>query len=293
MAVVVERALHELRPRALEKGIAVSFENLAGDARILADTFRIRQVVLHLLSNALQVTPTARGIAVELTRDRESLRLAVHDAGPEIPSPVPVPASGEHRRPVRLSGPPDERSIRLHVVRRLVEVHQGRLVAASGGKCGGTVITMELPFCHDERAPRGPDETSSIRGKARGIRALVVDDDMDARDLLGAFLRSKGALVAVASKVSTALGLFDVWQPDIVFTDISLPEHDGNALAHDLRGRYPTLPIVALSGLAGAHGASYLLTAGFDSFLPKPIQLVDLLDVLERVVPRGSHETRT
>jgi CheY-like chemotaxis protein len=132
--------------------------------------------------------------------------------------------------------------------------------------------------------PAEPVSTTARRGKSgalEGVRALVVDDEEDSRDLMAAILRHQGAIVTTAVDVESALAVFDAAPSDVVLSDIALPGRNGLERARELRGRAQgETVLVAVSGYAGAELIENALGAGFDFHMAKPIDPVELVELV-------------
>ncbi len=289
LAPIVEAAAETLRPSAELKGIELACtRGPATSGLVRADPNRLQQIVLNLLSNAIKFTPTAGKVSVHVEAAHGERRIVIADTGCGI-DPEFLPHVFERFRQA------DASSTRRHgglglglaITRHLVEMHGGRVEAHSEGVDRGSVFTVALPVieavAHDESA-------SALRGRRHvhpvvldGIRVLVVDDDADARELAEHVLRERGAEVATASSVGEAIEVLQRGLPDVLVSDISMPDTDGYALIAQVRGSAEPLaglPAIALTAFARGEDQVRALAAGYDAHLSKPVDSRDFADVI-------------
>jgi len=294
-AAVVEAALDAVRPAAEAKGIRLQpvLDPRAGP--VSGDADRLQQVVWNLLSNAIKFTPRDGRVQVQLARVNSHVEIVVTDSGQGIPAEV-MPHIFERFRQA------DSSSQRAHgglgiglaLVKHLVEVHGGSVEASSGGAGQGATFTVKLPrMLHAEPpAERGrPTSRGARTAGLAGISLLVVDDDMDALDLFAEMLRQGGADVRTARSVRQALEILERWEPDVVVSDIEMPLENGYALIRQLRGgrilHGDRIPVVAVTAYGGVTERIKILSAGFDSYIAKPVEPDELVAVIGRLVTRA------
>jgi len=296
-AVVVEAALDAVRPAAEAKGIRLQpvLDPRAGP--VSGDADRLQQVVWNLLSNAIKFTSRGGRVQVQVARVNSHVEIVVTDSGQGIPADV-LPHIFERFRQA------DSSSQRAHgglgiglaLVKHLVEVHGGSVEATSAGPGQGATFTVKLPrMLHAEPAVeraqpvgRPPLDVASRLG---GISLLVVDDDVDALDLFAEMLRQGRAEVRTARSVRQALEMLQSWEPDVVVSDIEMPEESGYVLIRTLRGggvrHGDRLPVVAVTAYGGVTERIKILSAGFDSYIAKPVEPDELAAVISRLVSRA------
>ena len=296
-AVVVEAALDAVRPTAEAKGIRLQpvLDPRAGP--VSGDADRLQQVVWNLLANAIKFTPRGGRVQVQVARVSSHVEIVVTDTGqgitaeamPHIFERFRQAESGSQRAHGGLG-------IGLALVKHLVEVHGGSVEAASGGPDQGATFTVKLPrMLHAEtgaeRAAPAARRTPGLATALAGIALLVVDDDVDALDLFAEVLRQGGAEVRTARSVSEALDILKAWEPDVVVSDIEMPEENGYALIRKLRGgvipRGERIPAVAVTAYGGVTERIKILSAGFDSYIAKPVEPDELAAVIGRLVTRA------
>nr|MDQ3805158.1 PAS domain S-box protein [Acidobacteriota bacterium] len=242
----IEAAIEAVRPAAEAKGVRVQKLMDTGVVSVAGDPVRLQQVVWNLLSNAIKFTPKGGRVQVKLERVNSHVELAVTDTGPGI-APEFLPHVFERFRQA------DQRTSRQHgglglglaIVRHLVELHGGTVRAESPAEGGGSTFTVRLPVAPVYRAeelaervhPAARDTLPSFECPDRldGLRVLVVDDEPDTRELLKAGLGQCGAEVTVAASAAEALAAMEAARPDLLISDIGMPEEDGYELIRKVR----------------------------------------------------------
>jgi PAS domain S-box-containing protein len=262
---------------------AVAAAAAAGSARAIecrtqepvwieADETRLEQILANLLSNALKFTPSDGRVMVSVTTDGAHAVLSVEDNGVGIPADLQPRVfdlfvqgqSGLHRREPGLG-------VGLTLVKRLVELHHGRIEVASEGLGRGSVFTVHFPAVEPPGAAR-PAEPTVVRAEAHRRRVVVIEDNDDARQMLRHLLERSGHEVHEAAEGFSGLERALTLAPDAVVVDIGLPGLDGYAIARQLRaaGR-PGVLLVAVTGYGQPADRLRSSAAGFDAHLTKPI----------------------
>jgi signal transduction histidine kinase len=296
IASVIDAALESQRSAAATKRLTISTE-IEPAARLVADAGRLQQVFVNLISNAVKFTPPAGRITIRAVSAPRTIEVSVSDTGrgmsPDILPHVFEPfrqAEGPHSRVHTGLG------LGLAIVRHLVELHGGTVSVASDGPDRGSTFTVTLPTDIEATAPafeRG--HGSDLRSAdLRGLRVLVVEDEGDTRDILDVLLRESGAEVEAVPDAETAMQAMQSRPPDVLISDIGMPEMDGYDLIRQVRRLSPDaggrVPAIALT--AFAHGSDHreALRAGYDRHLAKPVDAVTLTRTVRDVVyaPRPS-----
>ena len=304
LPAVVEAAMDTLKPAAEAKGALLEaiLDPQAGS--ISADANRLQQIVWNLVSNAIKFVPEGTGhVQVRLEAVDPHVRLTVEDNGPGI-DPAFLPHVFERFRQEESGG--NRRSqglgLGLAIVRQLVELHGGTVEAANRPNRGGATFTVKLPR---RSVPRAVTVTGASERLSQveqplwldkapwlgGVRVLVVDDHEDARQLLKALLERCGATVAVAASAPEALSIVPSEKPDVLLSDVEMPEQSGYDLLRRLRSlpaeRGGQIPAVALTAYATAQDRVKLLRAGFQMHVPKPVQPAELATVVASLAKKS------
>jgi signal transduction histidine kinase/CheY-like chemotaxis protein len=245
LAAIIEAALDSVGPSADARSLQLRKTLDPGAGPVFGDPQRIQQVVWNLLSNSIKFTPKGGEVDVLLRRVNSHVEIRVTDSGIGI-APEFLPHVFERFRQA------DSSTTRKHgglglglsIVKHLVELHGGTVVAESDGKDSGSTFIVRLPIRaireDDEAHPTSP--TTAVRDlpfQLTGVRALVVDDDPDARELIGSVLAGVAAIPATAGSATEALTLFADRAFDVVISDIGMPERDGYQLMRAIRALPP------------------------------------------------------
>jgi len=301
LSVAVEAAADTVGPAANAKGIALDLQLEPGAGLVRGDPGRLQQVVWNLLANAIKFTPPGGRVEVRLCRLPDRVRLQVQDDGTGI-DPGFLPHVFERFRqadssPTRAHG---GLGIGLAIVRHLVEAHGGSVAAASAGRNQGACLTVDLPLPID--LPR-PEPRQTGRSWPRlapgltddqilsGLHVLVVDDDDDTLEAVRHLLEQVGARVSTAATAADAFQALGVEPPDVLLSDIGMPGEDGISLIRRIRGLDPDqggrVPAAALTAYTQPSDRERALGAGFQAFLAKPVDPLELAETVARLGGRG------
>jgi PAS domain S-box-containing protein len=290
LAALVAEAVEQVRPQIEARGHHLALELGADAVTVDGDRKRLVQVFANLLGNAAKFTPDGGRIDVRLCvrEGAGAVELTVADNGIGMPAPLLARAfelfSQGDRSTERAQG---GLGIGLALVRSLVELHGGRVGAHSAGPGQGSRFSVTLPLLAAATAPTtaedGPVEADV--DLPQGLRVLIVDDNVDAAQILAMFVEALGHRAHVLHSPSQALDYVRRTPPDLCVLDIGLPEFDGYELAARLRAMpgLADLPLVALSGYGQAQDKARALAAGFDRHFVKPIQGSEVLELLTGV----------
>ena len=281
---LVGESIEGLRLSADEKGVDLQLELQAvGQAEV--DANRFQQVVWNLLSNAVKFTPAGGHIAILLRRsDANTAILEVADSGQGIaPDFLPDVFDAFRQADSSSTRKAGGLGLGLAIVRHIVELHGGKVSAASVGAGQGATFRVEVPLLRatPQNAPldAGASEAdSSFASRLQGARILLIDDEADTRETLARLLEQYGARVRVAASATEALQTLEVWTPQLAISDIGMPEVDGYALLQKMRAKLPTLPAIALTAYAAPADIERAKTAGFERHLAKPVEARALIE---------------
>jgi signal transduction histidine kinase/CheY-like chemotaxis protein len=298
MQPVVEAALDTVRPAAEAKGIRIQavLDPLAGP--VFGDTGRLQQVLWNLLSNAIKFTPKDGRIQVAMERVNSHLEIRVADNGQGIPFEF-LPHVFDRFR--QADGSTTRKhsglGLGLSIVKHLVELHGGTISAESAGLGTGATFTICLPVqpVHEGRpeptTAASPSFDAEFAGcvSLDGVRILVVDDESDGRELVRQLLVLHGAEVETTGSAESALAAIKARTPDILISDIGMPEMDGYELMRQVRslpGPVAMLPAAALTALARSQDRTRALFAGYQAHIPKPVEPAELIAVVATLTGR-------
>jgi PAS domain S-box-containing protein len=292
LAEPVRAAVEAMVPRAAQQKVDIQVTDRSAGACVVGDGARLQQIAANLLSNALKFSREGQRVDLRLSRENAAAVLEVEDQGEGI-EPEVLPRIFDRFEQA------DSSSTRLHgglglglsIVRHLVDLHGGAVRASSPGRGLGASFRVELPLA-DAAAPTLADQVAvqaeRVPVSLRGIRILVVDDDPEAREVLSTLLLAQGASVTSAASVAEALACLRAGLPEVVLSDIAMPEVDGYGLVERVRAladpRAARLPIVALTAFASLSDRNEALEGGFTAYLTKPVDPGELTRTLAGVV---------
>ncbi len=304
-AEVLEAVIASLTPEAEGKGILLERHIDPDAGPVMADAPRLQQIIVNLLANALKFTPSGKRISISLEADAGEVVLGVADVGTGISADF-LPFVFDRFRQA------DGSSTRAHgglglglaIVRHLVALHGGHVVAESEGLGRGATFTVRLPASDGFEAPgRGagplPMQQAPLPGDApqapagprlQSLHVVLVDDDPDSLAMLSAMLDDEGAIVTAVVAAGEALHALDMQRADVLISDIAMPHVDGYELLREVRARGHRLPALALTAFARAEDRSKALAAGYSAHLAKPVEPVALVSAVARLCghpPRG------
>jgi signal transduction histidine kinase/ActR/RegA family two-component response regulator len=296
---VIEAAVEATRPAAEGKGVQLSTSLDPHAGPVNGDADRLQQVVWNLLTNAIKFTPEGGQILVKSEVVDTRVEVTVRDTGMGI-DPDFLPHIFDR---FRQANPGTDRmhggmGLGLSIVRQLVELHGGTVRAESGGEGTGATFVVSLPFVAAEemrpaeRRPAPPASRLEIEcpPALRGLRVLVVDDEADTRDMLRAVLEHCDAEVITAGSASEALEAVARLRPDVLISDVGMPEDDGYSLIAKVRAlpseRGGQTPAAALTAYVRAEDRVKVLRSGFQLHVPKPVEPAELVAVVAHLSGR-------
>ena len=285
----IEAAVTNVRPRAQAKGIHLGLVLDPHAVAVSGDPVRLQQIVSNLLVNAVKFTPPGGTVEVRLEVRGAQVDIVVHDTGVGIHREfLPFVFDRFRQEDTTETRRHDGLGLGLAIVRHLVELHNGSISAESPGIDQGATFTVSLPVL-DAAETSGLEERTSTLARPetldepptlKGLRVLVVDDDRDARDLFTRSLEQYDARVTAVASAAEALAALARWKPDVLVSDIAMPEESGYVLMQKIRRLTPeqggTIPALALTAYAGSDDAQLALSAGFQAHFAKPIQPIRL-----------------
>lgn len=297
-ATVIHAAIDTIRPTIAAKALQLEVDLGSAASTINGDAGRLQQVVWNLLSNAAKFTPSGGKITVRLQIDEHEACLSVSDTGQGIRLEF-LPFVFDRFRQA------DSTTQRVHgglglglaIVRHFVELHAGTVTAASPGPGQGAVFTVRLPLAIGQTTP-APTSSADNPGamayspQLSGVRVLVVDDNPAILELLNELLASSGATVQTRRSAREGLEAVRTWRPDVLISDISMPGEDGYWLIRSIRAlaldEGGATPAVALTAYVSLEHRLRVLAAGFQQYVPKPVEPGELQAVVARLVSKDA-----
>lgn len=292
--VVISAAVETVRLAAQAKNIELNID-IEATAPVCGDATRLQQVVWNLLSNAIKFTPANGKVSVELRQIERLVQIRVIDTGKGV-QPEFLPLVFEYFRQEdssttrRFGG----LGLGLAIVRQIVELHGGTVRAESLGENQGATFTIQIPILNLEPeillepAQYEPDK---VEAPLSNLDILVVDDDTDTRELQAFFLELNGAKVTAVTSGEEALQVLDSSIPDLIVSDIGMPDMDGYMLIQEIRSRSPnrggTIPAIALTGYAGDVDQQKAMNSGFQEHITKPLKPEELLTKIVNLLSRN------
>jgi len=292
---VTRAAINVVRPAADAKGITLDYWAEPGLGAISADSARLQQIIWNLLSNAVKFTPHGGKICVRCEQEGSDARVTVKDTGQGI-EPEFLPRVFDRFRQADSS---TTRSfgglgLGLAIVRHLVELHGGTVSAHSDGVNQGATFCATFPLIADHAETvtlSHSGEMSSFEFRSLdGLRVLLVDDEAEARQIISTVITRTGAEVKACTSASEALAKLVEWKPDVILSDIAMPDEDGYSFIGKVRSlpreKGGDTPAAALTAYARDIDRRQALDAGYQMHIAKPIGAGQLITMIARLAGR-------
>jgi len=297
---VIKAAVDAVHPAAEAKNLQLEMVFDAAADRILGDASRLQQVIWNLLSNAVKFTPSGGRVQIKLKRTDSHARIIVSDTGAGIPSEF----LSHVFEPFRQADGTTTRGnaglgLGLAIAHRLVEMHGGEISAASAGEGQGASFTVTIPIATAQSAPARDSKAVKVSDSESidaempnlfGLKILAIDDEADTRDMIRGVLEQLGANVMTAGSAREALEALPGWKPDVLVCDIGMPGEDGYALIRKVREleteQDRNTPAIALTGYVRVEDRMRALAAGYQMFVPKPVEANELVATISNLVAR-------
>jgi len=303
LAKIVRTAVDTLAPAAAAKSVELDVKIEVENGLVAGDPDRLQQVFWNLIANAIKFTPAHGKITVSLRRRDSVLQLTVHDDGVGISDDF-LPHVFDRFRQADSS---TTRSygglgLGLAIVRHLVEMHGGTVTAESGGLNSGSTFTVNLPVASSTMGQRSgeillkvreqekAEEELALEKELNGLRVLVVDDEPDTLEVLCLMLNKSGATVRSATSSADAFRAFHEFRPNVLVSDLGMPEEDGYSLISRIRSLAPeeggNVPAAALTAHTRAEDRAKVLAAGYQTHIAKPVDPNTFLTALADLTGR-------
>lgn len=294
---VVEAAINVVRPTADVKGIKIECQLDPVPTVVSGDANRLQQVIWNLLSNAVKFTDAGGHVCLTLKKVGAAVEITVADTGQGISREF-LPYVFDRFRQA------DSTTTRRHgglglglaIARHLVEIHGGTISAESGGEQKGAAFTIRLPLIEStgRTARSGEAQAASAASQRKqmlsGLRVLLVDDDADTLQLMAAALTGRQANVTAVNSAEDAIRAIETTRPDVLISDIAMPEEDGYGLISRVRSLEDNdaraIPAVAITAYAKEEDRERVLSSGYQIYLAKPVELTELVSVVAKAARR-------
>jgi CheY-like chemotaxis protein len=282
----IEAAVEVVSPQARQKEVQIHLQIADRDSHVMADDSRLQQIIWNLLSNAIKFTPAGGRIDVTARARDGFYEIAVTDSGrgisaeflPQIFERFSQQESGTGKSFAGLG-------IGLTIVKHLVDIHHGTIEVESEGVGKGATFRVRLPLTETRPSEIPSDQTTRLRK----MRVLVVEDDADARALISRILTDAGAQVSDVSSADAAMAHIRASIPDLLVSDIGMPQLDGYQLLRNVRSAgfdATRLPAIALTAFSRVQDRADALAAGFQVHLAKPVRAEALLSAVASLTQR-------
>ncbi|MEH2381526.1 MAG: PAS domain S-box protein [Nostoc sp.] len=279
-------------PDNLKSEISVALEaDQKGDSKFLVtgDSGRLQQVMWNLLSNAIKFTPQGGQVEISLESVGSQVQLRVNDTGKGI-SPDFLPFVFDYFR--QADGATTRKfgglGLGLAIVRHIVELHGGTVKAESLGEEQGATFTVILPLIKIHLNSQQNVYQADDLPDLNGVKVLLVDDERDTRELIAFILEQSGAIVIQAASAVEALRVMPEFQPNLLLSDIGMPEVDGYMLMRKIRAMLPELggeiPAIAITAYAGEADYQQAIAAGFGQHITKPVEPAKLIRAIANLI---------
>jgi signal transduction histidine kinase/CheY-like chemotaxis protein len=292
-------AMEAVRPSADAKGIALEMRLGQGLGSTAADGDRLAQVLWNVLSNAVKFTPSGGRVEIAASRDDSAVTVRVADTGPGIPLDflpyIFEPFRQGENSIARVHG---GLGLGMAIAKQLAVAHGGTIAAenlpGSGASFTIRLPTRLLPALATPERHAGPGPEAAPICHLDGLRVLVVDDEVDSRELVRGVLQSHGAVVELVESGRDALDLLRTFRPNVLVSDLAMPHLDGYALLRHLRSLPKhlggTTPAIALTAYARAEDRTKAQSAGFEALMAKPVDAGALVSSVKDLGGRGRRE---
>ena len=296
IASVINAAIDSVQLAVDSKNLQLEVTLDPSARHTLGDSSRLQQIVWNLLANAIKFTPSGGRIEVKVEHAGDDLQIRVSDTGQGI-SPGFLPFIFDRFRQAdgTITRAHGGLGLGLAIVRHLVELHGGTIRGDSAGERKGSTFTIRLPLAPSPQGGKRQTKsarTSQSKDKSKfssvpslnDVRVLLVDDNLDTLQILGVMLSDSKATVQTAASVSEALEMLEWFEPDVLVSDLAMPGEDGYSLISKIRALETKsgkeIPAVALTSHVRVEDRARALSAGFNMFVPKPVELTELVTTI-------------
>ncbi|TBR23710.1 response regulator [bacterium] len=299
LAPILRAAIDVVRPAAAAHNVVIDSGTLPS-VLVSGDPERLQQVFWNLLSNALKFTPDGGKVMVRLRKLKDGAEATITDSGVGIPAEF-LPHVFDLFTQAEKAMTREHRGLGLGlaIVRHIVELHGGRVKAESAGPGTGATFSVRLPLVSETKRPvpaPGAMPAGALEilyaslPRLEGLKVLVVDDESESRTALESALNGLGAEATAVSSAEAAFAALDAAVPDVLICDLAMPGTDGFAFIRAVRERSPEkggdVPAAALTTQTRVEDRTQLLMAGYQMYLPKPVDPAELAAAVKALARR-------
>ena len=298
---IIEATINVISPTALAKQIQIESKLDINKSQVSGDFNRLQQIISNLLSNAIKFTPPGGRVEVSLSSEsfptqqhiESAAVIKISDTGKGIsPDFLPYVFDRFRQADNTTTRGKDGLGLGLAIVSHLVELHGGTVCADSPGVGQGATFTVTLPLIKSPEPELLIDDSYSESAPnltLPNLRILVVDDEADTREFMNFALSECGAVVTAVSSAAEAFAVFKDFQPDVLISDISMPEMDGYSFLRELRSQQveigaKQIPAIALTANARPQDSDKAIDAGFQRHMTKPVEPAYLVTTIHSVI---------
>jgi CheY-like chemotaxis protein/anti-sigma regulatory factor (Ser/Thr protein kinase) len=284
---IIEAAIDTVRLIAQVKEVKICTRYHPDVGKVLGDPDRLQQVIWNLLANAVKFTTSGGRVEIQLEQIDSQAQITISDNGVGIaPEFLPHVFDYFRQADISITRSSNGLGLGLAIVHNLVELHSGTVTAESKGQGQGATFIVKLPIISTPVRKELPHPVSSEVITLAKTQILVVDDDADSREYVAFVLEQHGAKVITAASATEAIQLFTQFNPDVLISDIGMPDIDGYTLLRQIKAGNLKQEIVAiaLTAYAGEHDQQQAYLAGFQHHLAKPIEPEKLVAIIANLI---------
>lgn len=293
LSKLINSVYQSQKPLADEKNLSLILGNIA-NVEVLGDEVRLQQAITNLVSNAIKFTPPDGVILIQLNEKTDQVVLNITDSGSGIP-PEDLPFIFKQYFQSKSSKNKTGLGLGLSIVQAIIYKHGGQITANNHNNGIGCTFSVTLPVYQSKKSEESSQPSTKIEESGvplTDVKILIVEDNADSREVLDFYLTQLGAKIHSAASAKEGLSYLNsvASLPDVIISDISMPEEDGYSFIKKVRNLpgKKSIPAIALTAFASSNDEKKVLAAGFQKYHTKPFQPELLIsDILSIVKPES------